>query len=233
MSKGYGGIANGHVWHVTQRCHNNEFLLNEEPERRRWLYWLYQAKRRYKLSILNYVVTSNHVHLLVHDDGSESHKPAMRMINARTQAEFSRRQGRREPVWASAFQGTAIQTDAHLARCVTYMDLNMVRAGEVEHPRLWRCGGYYESANPPARGARLDNVKLRQLLQLDSTTALQQARDRWIEEKADAATKTRETYWSDSIAVGDLAFALHMKRALAFTHPGRRAQRERGCFAVR
>lgn len=233
MSKGYAPVASGHVWHITQRCYKNQFLLGEEPERRRWLYWLYQAKRQFKLSVLNYVVTSNHVHLLVHDDGSEHHKRAMNMINARTQSEFNRRHGRREPFWAPTFQATAIQTDAHLARCVTYMDLNMVRAGEVEHPKQWRCGGYYESINPPARGARLDSMKLRRLLQFDTQEALQQARDRWIVEKASAPAKARETYWSDSIAVGDLAFALHMKRALAFTHPGRRAQRERGCFAVR
>ncbi len=232
-AKGYARVAHGHVWHITQRCDKNEFLLSEEPERRRWLYWLYQAKRRYGLSVLNYVVTSNHVHLLVHDDGGEHYKQAMKMINAKTQGEFNRRQGRREPFWAAEFQSTAIQTDAHLARCVTYMDLNMVRAGVVDHPEKWRCGGYYESMNPPTRGARLDRVKLRQLLQFDTEKALQDARDRWIVEKADVPSKTRETYWSDSIAVGDLAFALHMKRALAFTHPGRRAQRERGCFAVR
>lgn len=233
MSKGYARAARGHVWHITQRCHDSQFLLSKEPERRRWLYWLYQAKRRFGLSVLNYVVTSNHVHLLVHDDGSERYRSAMKMINAKTQSEYNRRLGRRDPFWAADFQATAIQTDAHLARCVTYMDLNMVRAGEVEHPRQWRCSGYYESANPPTRGARLDGAKLRQLLQFDTQEALQRARDGWIAEKADAPSKARETYWSDSIAVGDLAFALQMKRALAFTHPGRRAQRERGCFAVR
>jgi len=33
------------------------------------LQWLYQARKRYGLTILNYMVTSNHVHLLVIDDG--------------------------------------------------------------------------------------------------------------------------------------------------------------------
>ena len=31
--------------------------------------WLFEARKRYGLSILNYIVTSNHVHLLVSGDG--------------------------------------------------------------------------------------------------------------------------------------------------------------------
>jgi putative transposase len=33
-----------------------------------WLKWLLEAKKRYGLAILNYTVTSNHIHLLVKDD---------------------------------------------------------------------------------------------------------------------------------------------------------------------
>jgi putative transposase len=37
-------------------------------DRRRWIEWLYQAKKRYRaLSVLDYMVTSNHIHLLVSD----------------------------------------------------------------------------------------------------------------------------------------------------------------------
>ena len=32
--------------------------------RSRWLQWLYEAKKSYGLVILNYAVTSNHIHLL-------------------------------------------------------------------------------------------------------------------------------------------------------------------------
>ena len=52
----------GYIWHITHRCHKREFLLKFARDRRRWLYWLYQAKKRYGLTILNYMVTSNHIH---------------------------------------------------------------------------------------------------------------------------------------------------------------------------
>jgi len=45
----------GYVWHITHRCHKREFLLKFPRDRRRWIEWLYQAKKRYRrLSGLNY-----------------------------------------------------------------------------------------------------------------------------------------------------------------------------------
>jgi putative transposase len=57
----------GCVWHITHRCHKREFLLKFARDQRRWLQWVFEAKRRYGVSILNYSVTSNHVHLIMRD----------------------------------------------------------------------------------------------------------------------------------------------------------------------
>ncbi len=57
----------GQVWHITHRCHKKEFLLKFARDRKRWLQWLFEAKKRYGLVILNYTATSNHIHLLVVD----------------------------------------------------------------------------------------------------------------------------------------------------------------------
>ncbi len=58
----------GQICHLTHRCHKGGFLLKLVKDRRRWVQWLYKAKKRYGLVILNYIVTSNHVHLLVVDE---------------------------------------------------------------------------------------------------------------------------------------------------------------------
>ncbi len=61
----------GCVWHITHRCHKKEFLLKFAKDRKRCLQWLFEAKKRYELSILNYMVTSNHVHLLAGRTGRQ------------------------------------------------------------------------------------------------------------------------------------------------------------------
>jgi hypothetical protein len=53
----------GQIWHITHRCHKREFLLKFAKDRRRWLQWLFETNKRYGLPILNYAVTSNHIHL--------------------------------------------------------------------------------------------------------------------------------------------------------------------------
>lgn len=233
MQKMHGhGIA-GQVVNITQRCHRRQFLLNNDADRRRWLYWLFQARKLFKLSVLNYVVTSNHVHLLVLDPGRRQLEDSMCLINTRTTQELNRYRRRRGALWEADFHATAIQTNAHVARCMNYIDMNMVRAGEVQHPVQWRCSGYYESIHPGKRGGRIDHAALSRVLRYESAKNLQKARDGWIDNKLSNASLCRESYWTDSIAVGDLAFALKMKRAMAYTQPGRRAQKEPGCFAVR
>jgi REP element-mobilizing transposase RayT len=47
----------GHVWHITHRCHQRKFLLKFARDRRRYLHWVFEAKKRLGLSVLNYTVT--------------------------------------------------------------------------------------------------------------------------------------------------------------------------------
>jgi len=48
---------------VPTRAGNFQFVR----DRRRWLQWLFEGKKRFGTCILNYAVTSNHIHLLVRD----------------------------------------------------------------------------------------------------------------------------------------------------------------------
>ena len=53
------------IYHITHRCHNKEFLLKFGKYRDLYLDNLLEMTRRYPVAVLNYMVTSNHVHLLV------------------------------------------------------------------------------------------------------------------------------------------------------------------------
>jgi hypothetical protein len=46
-----------------------KICLQFARDRRRYLRWVFEAKKRFGLSVLNYMVTSNHIHLLVKDTG--------------------------------------------------------------------------------------------------------------------------------------------------------------------
>ena len=83
----------GQVWHITHRCHKKEFLLKFARDRKRWLQWLLEAKKRFGLDILNYTVTSNHIHLLVADGEEEVIPKSVQLVAGRTAQGFNRRVG--------------------------------------------------------------------------------------------------------------------------------------------
>jgi putative transposase len=120
-----------HAWHITHRCHEQSFLLKFARDRRRWRHWVFEAKRRYGLSVLDDIATSNHIHLRCADRGHDEIPTSMQLIAGRSAQDFNRRKDRRGAFWEDRYHAAAVQTDSHLARCITYIDLNMVRAGAV------------------------------------------------------------------------------------------------------
>jgi REP-associated tyrosine transposase len=171
----------GYVWHITHRCHHKQFLLKFARDRRRYLHWVFEAKKRFGLSVLNYVVTCNHVHLLVKDTGRDVISQSIQLIAGRTAQEYNQRKNRQGAFWEDRYHATAIEADEHLHRCLVYIDLNMVRAGVVNHPLRWKHGGYREIQDPPERYALLDLQELTALRGFAKVGDFQKAHRQWIE----------------------------------------------------
>jgi len=119
----------------------------------------------------------------------------MQLIAGRTAQEYNMRKNRKGAFWEDRYHATIVQTDGHLARCITYIDLNMVRAGAVAHPRDWEVGGYNEIQAPWKRKGVIDFVAL--LLECRVTS--------------EVAGTRREPAWSEAIAVGDDLFLEALK----------------------
>jgi putative transposase len=204
----------GCVWHITHRCHKQEFLLRFAKDRERYLYWLFQAKKRYGLKILNYIVTSNHVHLLVLDSGQDVIPKSIQLIAGRTAQEFNQRKNRKGAFWEDRYHATAIEADSHLHQCIVYIDLNMVRAGKVSHPSKWASSGYNEIQSPPERYGLIDRIMLMQLCGIQSSEQLSLLHRQWIEEALADSSRTKEPAWSESVAVGSRDFLEELKKKL-------------------
>lgn len=204
----------GQIWHITHRCHKGEFLLKFSKDRKRWLHWLFEAKKRYGLHILNYMVTSNHIHLLVVDEGKEVIPKSLQLSAGKTAQEFNRRKSRNGAYWDDRYHATAVETEEHLARCLVYIDLNMVRAGVVEHPSEWPFSGYNEIQNPPLRYALIDREKLISLCNLKNDEQLRREHQQWIETALKNGSKRRQPEWTESIAVGSKTFVESIRKKL-------------------
>lgn len=203
----------GYIWHITHRCHQREFLLEFSRDRQRWLHWLFEARKRFGLCVLNYTVTSNHVHLLVKDTGNGAIPKSMQLVAGRVGQEFNQRKGRKGAFWEDRYHATAVSADDHLVRCLTYIDLNMVRAGAVEHPSDWPEGGYAELFSRRSRYTIIDQSALLSLLGSRSVEEVKAARKSRLREEV-AAQPARDDRWTQALAVGDLRFVEEVQAKL-------------------
>jgi len=189
----------GQVWHITHRCHKREFLLKFSKDRRRWQQWLFEAKKRYKLQVLDFAVTSNHIHLLVVDSDKGVIPNSLQLIAGRTAQEFNKLKKRKGAFWDDRYHTTAIETGEHLLRCIAYIDLNMVRNGVVTHPSLWEHGGYNEIQYPRERYSILDRDKLVALSGCSSDEQFRTIHRQLVEESLQSERMDRQPEWSYSL----------------------------------
>lgn len=222
----------GYIWHITHRCHQRKYLLKFACDRRRWRHWLFEARKRYGLCVLNYIVTSNHVHLLVMDTGKNEIAPSMQLIAGRSGQDYNRRKDRRGAFWEDRYHATAVDSERYLARCLVYIDLNMVRAGVVSHPSQWEDSGYREASETRNRYRIVDQNTLNRLLGLDSRGHLQ-CRNEWINEALQQDQLKRDEIWTESLAVGREDFVCEFLARRAILVPRSQLQSVEDFFFVR
>lgn len=122
--------------------------------------------------------------------------------------------------WEDRYQATAMESGNHLRQCLVYVDLNMVRAGVVDHPDQWRWGGYNEIQWPKEPCRIIDNARLQRLLNSNTEEDLAEPYKQWVDSKL-GIKQTRQQHFSRSIAVGSEAFIAGVKEALGIRARGR------------
>ncbi len=212
----------GFIWHITHRCHKREFLLKFRKDRHRWTQWLYQARKRYGLNILNYIVTSNHIHLLVMDTAGRMSIPrSIQLVAGRTGQEYNQRKRRQGAFWDDRYHAVAIESGEHLIRCLVYIDLNMVRAGVVSHPSEWEFSGFNEIQRPRRKCVLISYEVLYNLAGYPDYESFRKAHLEWVSAEPDKVGKVRQTHWKESIAVGSEAFVEKVRARLRARAAGR------------
>jgi len=222
-----------YIWHITHRCHQRKFLFRFARERRRYLHWLFEARKRFGLCVLDYIVTSNHVHLLIKDTGSNVIGESMQLIAGRTAQEYNQRKGKQGAFWEDRYHAAAVQADEHLHRCMVYIDLNMVRAGVVNHPGQWKESGFSEIQKPPKRYAIIDLQSLSELSGFAGLKDFQRTHRQWVEQGLENGLAVRDDRWTESIAVGSRSFIEKVKNELGFKAAHRDVVESDGSYVLR
>jgi len=101
-------------------------------DRKKWISWLYEAKKRFGLVVFNYTVTSNHIHLLVRDTGQEVIPKSMQLIAGKVAQQYNHRKKRKGAFWEDRYHATAVDTGEHWSRCLVYTDMNNIEETNIK-----------------------------------------------------------------------------------------------------
>lgn len=204
----------GHIYHLTHRCHNGSLFLRFDVARDEYRRRLWEAVRRFGILMLNYCLTSNHTRLLLKTRNPARISVFMRHLEGEFAAHYNRQKHRRGAFWSGRYHATLIEDGGHCWNCMHYIDLNMVRAGAVDHPAQWFWCGFQEIAGRRQSFRILDLKELRDFAGISDLDTL----SCWYGANLDRVMKTssrrREPHWTESIAVGSREF-VHRIAALA------------------
>ncbi len=192
----------GRICHLTHRCHDASFLLRFARDRSDYRERLRQAARRFQVVLLNYSVTSSHTHEIALELVTGAISRMIQTADGEFASSYNSRKNRSGPYWEDRYHCTMVDSGEYLWNCIQYVDLNMVRAGVVSHPRDWEWCGYRELLGERVRYRLLDVERICEMLGLDDVESFRVEYSRRIEHAIEARRLNRERRWTESIAVG-------------------------------
>lgn len=199
-------VRDGGIFHLTHRCHNRSFLLRFARDRDAYRKKLRERLQQFDVALLDYCLTSNHVHLLVDAQERSQVSGLMRTVAGEFGRAYNQRKRRSNAYWGDNYHATLVESGACLWRCLVYIELNMVRCGVVGHPREWPWVGYHEIMGTRCRYRLLD---LERLCWRVGAAGLEALRNNLKESLRQAIARDRikrESCWTESLAVGSQGF---------------------------
>jgi putative transposase len=96
----------GRTYHITHRCHNRDFRLGFACDRDNYRMRMWEGKRRYAVDLLDYVITSNHVHLLITAQDGRQLSGFMRYVSSLAARDYNRRKEHSGGLWEGRYRAT-------------------------------------------------------------------------------------------------------------------------------
>lgn len=216
MPRGNRYHVPGHTYHLTHRCHNRQWLLRFAHDRDRYRMMLWEALQESAAWLLAYCITSNHVHLLARAESPDGIADWMQAVQGRMAQYYNRRKRRSGAFWEGRYHSTLIDSDEHLQRCMTYIELNMVRAGAVGHPEYWPWCSYHDWMGHRRRRKLVDLPKGLEFFGCNQPSEFQAHYRQRIEDAIAKNQLQRDAHWTESIAVGREQFVKEIARHIRY-----------------
>ena len=190
-------------YHITHRCHERSFLFRFSKYRDLYLKYLIDMNKRHKVEVLDYMITSNHVHLLVWSKRYSEIPVAIQYLHSRVAQEYNHMKNREGTFWKDRYHSTLVKSGYHLSRCLFYIDMNMIRCGAVQYPENWKHTGHHEIIGAKQRYRVINVESLMGCLGMSDYKPFRNWYIETLNAEVEGNYYSRIPLWTESIAVGD------------------------------
>jgi putative transposase len=114
--------------HVLQRGNDNQPIFRDDDDHRRFLEFLRESAKFYRVAIHAYVLMPNHVHLLATPSDEDGLAAMMQKVGRLYVPWFNNKYGRSGTLFQGRFRTSVIDANAYFLACVRYIELNPQRS---------------------------------------------------------------------------------------------------------
>ncbi|MCS0585238.1 transposase [Massilia pinisoli] len=112
---------------VLQRGNDNQPIFRDDDDYRRFLEFLRESAKFYRVAIHAYVLMPNHVHLLATPADEDGLAAMMQKVGRLYVPWFNNKYGRSGTLFQGRFRTSVIDANAYFLACVRYIELNPQR----------------------------------------------------------------------------------------------------------
>jgi len=132
--------------HILQRGNDPQLVFRDEEDYTRFLGWLKEASRFYKVAIHAYALLPTHLHLLATPPDEDSLAAMMQKLGRFYVPWYNAKYGRSGGLFEGRFRTAVVDTDKHFLMCSRFIELAPTREGQAADPRDYAWSSYAHHA---------------------------------------------------------------------------------------
>jgi len=133
--------------HLIVRGNNRALMFRDDADRMIFLRFLQDALETCACDLHAYVLMTNHVHLLATGHAEGDLSEMMHRIGRRFASLMNLRWGRTGTLFEGRFRSSLVDGEAYLLTCMSYIELNPVRAAMVRLPGDYAWSSHRENVS--------------------------------------------------------------------------------------
>ena len=127
---------------MIQRGNNRQAIFTVDKDLAAYAHWLAEGADRYNVAVHGWVFMTNHVHLLVTPLDENGLSRLMQFLGRLYVRYFNYAYTRTGTLFEGRFKTCLVEENHYLLNCLTYIELNPVRAGMVKDPGDYHWSSY-------------------------------------------------------------------------------------------